>query len=288
MINCVRALLTAAVPGILLLSCANKSDAEIRKYPAFPSAFVKGRNVEVYLPPEYDTDKKYDVLYVHDGQNVFDGRSAYTGVEWQLDESATRLIEEGRIRPLIIVASWCTDRRFEEYMPADPVVADNMAVAAGRAENGLLSPNYLRFLVEELKPFIDSSFSTYGSREHTFIMGSSMGGLISHYAVSRYPDIFGGAACLSTHWPALDGIYLQGFEERLPAPGQHRFYYDNGTAALDSLYEPYQQIADSLMSKKGYVKGKDWLTLKFPGAEHNEKAWQDRVHEPLLFLFGKK
>ncbi len=286
--NSERSFLLVSMLLLLLQACSDTKEPEILKYPAFPSAFVKARNVEVFLPPGYDAQKKYDVLYVHDGQNVFDARSAYTGEEWQLDETATRLIQEGRIRPLIIVASWCTDRRFEEYMPADPVVADSMAIAAGRADKGLLSRDYLRFLVEELKPFVDSNFSTHGTPEHTFIMGSSMGALISHYAVSRYPGVFGGAACISTHWPALDGIYLQDFESRLPNPGFHRFYYDYGTVALDSLYEPFQKIADSLMDKSGYVKGKDWLTLKFPGAEHNEKAWQERVHEPLLFLFGKQ
>jgi len=119
-------------------------------------------------------------------------------------------------------------------------------------------------------------------------MGSSMGGLISLYALCEYPDIFAGAACISTHWPALDGVFLQYVENYLPVPGNHFIYFDFGTETLDAIYETYQVKVDSIMNAKGYLPNKNWITQKFEGADHSEKAWKERVHIPLLFLLGKE
>ncbi|MDW8466083.1 MAG: alpha/beta hydrolase-fold protein [Chloroherpetonaceae bacterium] len=149
------------------------------------------------------------------------------------------------------------------------------------------SDNYLRFLVEELKPFIDSTYRTRPEQSHTFIMGSSMGGLISLYAICEYPHIFGGAACLSTHFPAADGAVIEYMKSHLPDPATHKIYFDYGTETLDAQYEPYQQRADAVMRQRGFIEGKNWITRKFPGDEHSERAWRKRVHIPLLFLLGK-
>ena len=151
-------------------------------------------------------------------------------------------------------------------------------------ESELSTDNYLRFLVQELKPFIDKSYSTLTGRADTFVMGSSMGGLASLYALSEYPEIFGGAGCLSTHWPAGKDVFLEWFKAHLPNAGEHKIYFDYGTATLDSLYEPYQLQMDHSMRQLGYTQGVDWITMKFPGAEHNEAAWRARVHIPLEFL----
>jgi predicted alpha/beta superfamily hydrolase len=274
---------------LVLQGCTQpqKENVEIKKYPAFPSSYVKPRNVEVMLPPGYDASKKYDVLYMHDGQNVFDAQSAFAGGEWGVDEVAAQLIKEKKIRPVIVVASWCTENRFAEYMPNKPGSTIQRAAANGTLKEKLLSDEYLKFLVYELKPFVDKSFSTYGTPEHTFIMGSSMGGLISCYAVCEYPQVFGGAACLSTHWPALNGSFLDYVKTNLPSPKNHKIYFDYGTVTLDSLYEPYQQKADRMMEAAGYQKENNWITRKFEGAEHNEKAWHERVHIPLEFLLKK-
>jgi predicted alpha/beta superfamily hydrolase len=118
-------------------------------------------------------------------------------------------------------------------------------------------------------------------------MGSSMGGLISQYAMSVYPDVFGAAGCVSTHWPAGDGIALDDFAAHLPEPATHKYWFDFGTATLDASYEPYQQRADEILRTAGYVEGQNWITKKFEGAEHSEKAWRQRVDQPLRFLIGK-
>lgn len=118
-------------------------------------------------------------------------------------------------------------------------------------------------------------------------MGSSMGGLISLYAVNEYPDVFGAAACLSTHWPAVEGVVLPYLHDHLPAPGRHRFYFDHGTTTIDVLYSPIQRQVDDLMAAAGYRPGHDWLTRVFPGARHFESDWRARVHVPLTFLLGQ-
>ena len=112
-----------------------------------------------------------------------------------------------------------------------------------------------------------------------------MGGLISAYAISEYPNIFGGAACLSTHWPALDGVFIEYLKNNLPNPENHKIYFDFGTKGLDANYEPYQLEVDLLMSKNGYIEGKNWITKKFVGEDHNENFWRKRFHYPLKFFF---
>jgi predicted alpha/beta superfamily hydrolase len=108
-----------------------------------------------------------------------------------------------------------------------------------------------------------------------------VGGLISLYAVCEYPQVFAGAGCLSPHWPAAGGVVVDYLERGLPEAGEHRLYFDYGTRTVDALYEPYQGQVDQVVEAKGDTQGKDWLTLKFEGAEHGERAWRARVHRPL-------
>jgi predicted alpha/beta superfamily hydrolase len=148
------------------------------------------------------------------------------------------------------------------------------------------SGNYLRFLVEELKPAMDAQYRTMPDQPHTLVMGSSMGGLASLNALECYPQVFGGAACLSTHWPAGGNLLVDDLAAHLPPPGSHRLYFDYGTATLDALYEPFQTRFDAQLAAAGYTNGKDWMTLKFEGAEHCEAAWRQRVEIPLRFLLA--
>jgi len=202
----------------------------------------------------------------------------------------TRLIEGGEVRPAIIVGIWNTAKRREEYMPQRAVqgtVRFNIPGAADIRPQGIISDRYVDFIVQELKPFIDGTYRTLPGRADTYVMGSSMGGLISQYAMSRHPETFGGAGCVSTHWPAGDGIALDDFATHLPDPATHRYWFDYGTETLDATYEPYQRRADEILRKAGYVEGSNWITKKFEGAEHSEKAWRLRVDQPLKFLLGR-
>lgn len=271
--------LTACVDGV---TRKVKMDA----YPSFQSAWVAPRQIEVLLPADYDPSKTYDVLYMHDGQNVFNQHTAFAGVAWEVQWPVRRLMNQGRIRPVIIVAIWNSPLRMREYMPAKPKELIQKKTYHHDWEGEPLSDEYLKFLVEELKPFIDDTYSTNPERESTFIMGSSMGGLISLYALAEYPEVFGGAACISTHWPALDGIFLEYVARYTPPPGNHKLYFDYGTATLDSVYEPYQLRVDSMLNAMGFTRGKDWVTHRFEGASHTEKDWGARIHIPLQFLLG--
>lgn len=257
-------------------------------YPDFPSGFVAPRTVDVWLPPGYDEQaaERYPVLYMHDGQNVFDpATSAVTHVAWGVDETMVELVDAGTVRPAIVVGIWSTARRVAEYMPQEPLEANPTARAEfERLVGEPLADRYLRFVVTEVKPFVDRTYRTLPGRADTFIMGSSRGALISLYAISQYPDVFGGAACLSTHWPAGEGALIDYFQTALPDPATHRLYFDFGTEGLDAEYEPYQDRMDLNLRTAGYVPGQNWVTRKFPGAGHSEMAWRDRAAIPLIFL----
>ncbi len=260
----------------------------------FPSQFVDSRNVEVWLPTGYtkDNTKTFKVLYMHDGQNVLNDRTSYTGIEWGVDETLDSLIQTDVVKPTVVVAIWNNGlKRFPEYMPQIPqrYIESPQAKAALRDNFGvdnLLSDNYLKFIVEELKPFIDSTYNVSREQENTAIMGSSMGGLISLYAISKYPDVFGAAGCVSTHWPVpmIGEVYMEQVSKTLPDPKTHKIYFDYGTKTLDAEYEPYQKRVDNMMRKKGFIEGQNWITRKFEGAAHDELSWKKRAAVPLTFL----
>ena len=264
----------------------------IEKHAAFPSRFVAPREIDVWLPPGYDENAagRYPVLYMHDGQNIFDPASSYGGNSWEVDRAMCHLIQSGKTPGAIIVGIWNTGMgRFPEYMPAKAVMGDTIALYVGGPSipaKAINSDAYLKYLVTELKPFIDHTYRTKPDAPNTCIMGSSMGGLISAYAVAEYPAVFGRAGCVSTHLPAGDGAMIDYLAKHLPAPGANRWYFDYGTATLDALYEPFQQRADAVMKAAGYTEGRDWITRKFPGAEHSEKSWRERVEIPLTFLLA--
>jgi enterochelin esterase-like enzyme len=274
------------------------SSGTIKRLDSFPSKFVLPRNVDIWLPEGYGESRKYSVLYMHDGQMLFDSTYNWNHQEWGVDETLGKLEKENRISDCIVVGIWNIPKfRFPEYFPQKAL--SYLGNAESREINSLLTGGpkadaYLQFIVKELKPYIDGHFPTYSDPDHTFIAGSSMGGLISLYALCEYPEVFGGAACLSTHWPGLfradnnpvPGAILQYLQEHLPVPGRHRIYFDHGDRTLDSLYALPQQRVDSLMKAKGF-SGSQWQSLVFPGEDHTERAWKKRLYIPMLFLLKK-
>lgn len=259
-------------------------------HPDFSSRLVAPRNVDIWLPPRYSANhpNRYPVLYFHDGQNLFEPHLSYIGVDWEIDEAMLRLVAEGKIRQTIVVGIWNTPRRVREYTPAKaihqfapPEEAERFHQEIGGV---LLSDEYLKFIVQELKPFVDACYPTLPGPADTFLMGSSLGGLISLYGLCEYPGVFSGAGCVSTHWPIGDGCMIEYMKQALPSPQGHRIYFDFGTGNLDAAYEPFQARADEVMEQAGYTYGQNWITRKFEGAEHSERAWRERAHIPLEFL----
>lgn len=268
----------------------------------FSSKFVESRNVHVWLPPSYrkNSTRRYPVLYANDGQNLFDPKLSTTGLAWGLDETMARLIAKNKVHEAIIVGVWCTTNRIQEYVPEKAVLSafgtkrekvmhtDALSVGIDLTKSGWRkSDDYLKFLVQELKPFIDREYRTHTNRDNTFIMGSSAGALISLYAISEYSEVFGGAACISTHWPPGGGTMVNYFKDKLPAPSTHKLYFDFGTLDLDQYYEPFQAGMDAALAKSGYSPGTNWMTRKFIGGNHTETSWGRRAHIPLEFLLGK-
>ncbi|AXI99367.1 Enterochelin esterase [Cyclonatronum proteinivorum] len=258
------------------------------------SEFVDARLMDVWLPDSYDGQNPHRVLYMHDGQMLFDATHTWNNQEWQVDEVSGSLIAEGQVAPFIVVGIWNNgDYRHAEYFPEGAVAylpESAKAELEARHQGVPRADGYLRFLTNELKPFIDQRFTVKPEREATFIAGSSMGGLISMYALMQYPDIFGGAAALSTHWiglseqneafPEAFRSYISG---RLHLLTNHALYFDFGTVGLDALYIPHQAAVDSLLGAKA-PEGLRHVSRRFEGAGHNETDWAARLHEPLLFL----
>ncbi len=268
------------------------SDWRIERLENFTSAFVSPRHVDVFLPSAYaqEADPKLPVIYMHDGQNLFDPQTAFANQHWGIAEVIEALAAERRISPAIIVGIWHSDQRGREYLPkaAAPgqAAAEPDTDAGPTFESNAAADAYLRFCLEELKPHVDAKYRVRSEPSATFMMGSSRGALISLYAVCEHPGVFGGAACLSTHWPAQGGVTLDYFKRALPPAGSHRFYFDFGSETLDSRYGPYQKRMDRIMAAAGYRDGADWVTRYYPDADHSERAWRERLHVPLEFLLG--
>jgi len=293
-------LITFLLTGILAYAQAPKaSSGKIIRWENVSSKDIAGRNVDIWLPEGYNASEKYAVLYMHDGQMLFDTTITWNKQEWMVDEIMSGLMKEGKIRNTIVVGDWNNEKyRHAEYFPEKPIqyivdpVKDSLLKKdlMGKA----LADEYLSFLVNVVKPRVDNSFSTLKDRANTFIMGSSMGGLISMYAISEYPDIFGGAACLSTHWigsastfdPSIPNSFNKYIAEKIPSPETHKIYFDHGTVDLDALYGKWQEIINATMVSKGYA-APNFMTMVFPGENHSEKAWAKRLNIPLTFLLSK-
>jgi len=291
----------------LVAQIPKTQSGSIRRHENFPSRYVTPRHIDVWMPEGYNPKKKYAVLYMHDGQMLYDSNSTWNHQSWEIDEIADSLQQAKILRDFIIVGIWNSGSgRHSDYFPQKPfenlTAAEKEQVYNASRGNGnavfqqpkLVSDDYLRFIVYELKPFIDSVYSTHTGKKFTMIAGSSMGGLISLYAICEYPDIFGAAACLSTHWPGIftmennpvPAAIFKYLKTSLPSPRDHKLYFDYGDATLDALYPPLQQEADKILISKGFNK-KNRITRFFPGDNHSETSWRKRLHIPLLFLLGK-
>ncbi|GAK90497.1 putative esterase [Nonlabens ulvanivorans] len=260
----------------------------------FKSSYVDQRNLEIWLPQGYPlTGVDYKLLYMHDGQNVFNKTSSNYGKAWEIDEKMDSLSIINAIEPTIVVTTWShPKKRMNEYMPQQPkeLTQSKFAKSELKKNTGydqLYSDEYLKFVTSEVLPFVRKQFQVSEEPKDNIIMGSSMGGLISLYAMIEYPRTFGNVGCLSTHWPVpyLGEAFIESLPETIPQSKNHRIYFDYGTETLDKDYEPYQLRVDSMFIEKGYTSV-NYRSIKFEGHEHDENYWKQRVAPALVYLLN--
>jgi predicted alpha/beta superfamily hydrolase len=250
---------------------------ELRLHRKFQSLFLASRTLVVYVPPDYErnTHQRYPVLYMQDGQNLFDSSTAFGGNEWRLDDTAEELIEHGAIEPLIIVGIYNTgEQRIHEYTPT----AD-AKLGGGKADL------YGRMLVEEIRPFIDRTYRTLHGAENTGLGGSSLGGLVTLHLGLKYPQIFGKLAILSPSVWWDNKVILHEIQQ-LPQKPNLKIWLDMGTEEGGMALEDTEMLRDA-MSAKGWSVGKDLAYSEIEGATHSETSWAERVGPFLQFLFPR-
>jgi len=256
----------------------------VQLHPQFESRILRNqRDVLVYLPPGYGRAlrRRYPVLYLHDGQNIFDAATSFAGIEWGADETAQRLIGKKWIEPLIIVAvANIGEQRIHEYAPTRGII-DKSARRKRRSRGCLL--RYGRFLIEELKPFIDRTYRTQTEAESTGLGGSSLGGLATLVLGLWFPDVFNRLAVLSPSvwWDECVACRMVAeLPEKLPL----KIWLDTGTR--EEGWERARELRDQLV-EKGWRLDDDLQYTEVEGGDHSEAAWAARFEAVLRFLYPR-
>ncbi len=252
----------------------------------FP-AELRPRPLQIWKPDNWRDSKRKTLLVMHDGQNLFFEKDSFDGI-WGIAPALKRLSSLEAIRPTAVLGVWNGgNARFSEYMPLIRPLGDPLWAELSREHSKTEKPVsdiYSAWLVERAIPAALAHLEMEDADSAVYTIGSSMGGLISLELLTEYPERFEGAGCLSTHWSAADDPTVEYFLPRLPAPGNHRIYFDFGTEDLDAEYEPYQNRVDEHLIASGWKFGEDFISHRFEAADHSEKAWRRRLEVPLSFL----
>jgi predicted alpha/beta superfamily hydrolase len=249
----------------------------IRKIERFRSKLLRNeRDILIYLPPGYDEKRArpYAVFYLQDGQNLFDPATSFIpGKYWHVGETADYFIGNGAVEPLIIVGIYnIGKKRIREYTPTR-----SGRLGGGNAER------YVRMIMEELRPVVESQYRVTKEAAHTGIGGSSLGGLLSLYAGLSYPNVFGRIAAMS---PSVwwDRGWVTRFAGKVKVERRSRVWLDTGTREAPRMVPRMEQFRDALKAR-GWDEGRELHFEITEGAEHNEEAWAARVGPMLQFLF---
>jgi predicted alpha/beta superfamily hydrolase len=254
-----------------------KGKLETPKYLDSPLKEFPGRMVRVWLPPGYETGQgRYPVVYCHDGQNMFDPGGPFGS--WSADKIAEEEMKAGRVRPAILVAIDNTPDRVREYLPPSDVVPQGRPAhgEVGRADI------YARYVLEVVKPRVDQNFRTLADRGNTLVLGSSMGGVVSHYLLEKHANVFGAAGVFSPAYWACPNFFKEALKKPKPSG---RIYLDMGTREGKSYWPDVIRIYQHWVSGGAVIFRDVWFQ---PGirAEHNERAWRERLPEALAFLLS--
>lgn len=253
--------------------------------------------VDVWVPDDYDASRitPYPVIYAQDGQGLYDPTVTWNGQAWEIDRTISRLGDA--IDTPIVIGIHSNSTRAADYLPhkplaANPSLEEKIITSWGQQESR--SDRYLDFIVNTVKPDIEQAYNVRKDCRGTTVMGSSMGGLISLYAMCEYPSVFGNALCLSTHWLGYDYTAVPDFPEAmlshiakaLPSDGVHKLYLDHGTKGFDGSYEPWDTKAYETALQAGYTDDVTVMHYIDNGADHNEVSWAKRLSKPLMFALG--
>ena len=253
-----------------------RETTDLRRHTVKSDLLGGERQLIVFVPPGYDAqpDRRYPVLYMQDGQNLFDPTTSYVpGKDWRVDQTAQKLIRDGRIQPVIIVGIYhAGEKRVDDYTPTKDA-----------KRNGGKASKYLQALVEVIKPFIDREYRTHTCAWNTALAGSSLGGLFTLYAGLERPEVFGKLAAMSpSAW--WDRRYIVRAVERLPLKSRQSIWLDIGTREGAATVGDTRALRGALV-EKGWAENADLHYLEAQGAVHDEAAWADRVGPMLEFLF---
>jgi predicted alpha/beta superfamily hydrolase len=243
----------------------------VKYHRAMQGEGIADRDIIVWLPSEYETAKqeRYPVIYMHDGQNIFDPATSSFGVDWGIDETVDTLIKQKSILPVIVVGIYNTGDRTQEYSPG----------AKGTA--------YMNFVANKVKPFIDSTYRTKPDRENTIVGGSSSGGIISFMMVWEYPQLFSKAICMSPAFKIGNLDYVKVVKASKEKREGVFFYMDNGGVGLESRLQPGVDEMLAALKAKGYKEGKDFVFILDKKAKHFEADWAKRFPKALMLVLGK-
>lgn len=268
-----------------LLENKEKLKGKIERHTFHSKELNNERPIDIYLPPNYDKnpDKKYPVLYMHDGNNLFYPEISFAGVHWQVDATIEKLVHRGLIEEVIVVGMHNTMGRHFEYTWTEMKFRDQSQGGGGS--------KYAKFIVNELKPFIDEKYRTSTRREDTAVMGSSLGGLISLYLGYHYPDIFSKIGVIS---PSLWWGYGDAFRDVNAVRSDLKIWLDMGikegkynTGDNKNIHISNLRTLKHELSKRGYQEGINLGYMEDEEGMHNEASWAKRFHFPILFFFGK-
>jgi predicted alpha/beta superfamily hydrolase len=265
---------------LLLSACSEpiKTSTVTDNVQVLPYQFVmteldRQRTIRMYLPPSYNqSEKEYPVVYMHDGQNLFDDMTAFSE-EWGVDESLNQLAEKQGLELIVVGIDNDPDFRMNELSPWE-----NKRFGAAQGEQ------YMDFIVEVVKPYIDTNFRTKADRLHTAIMGSSMGGLISHYGVHAYPEVFSKAGIFSpSYWYSQDVFSFTRFKKAQP---DTRLYVMYGDDEGDGMIADTDRMQRQLR-QQGHPR-QNTLFKRVPNGEHNEQLWRTEFTEAIQWLFQQE
>lgn len=251
---------------------------------------LKPRFVDVWLPPGADRDPAgRRVLYCHDGQNLFLPGFSFAGVPWSLHTAARAAAElTGRAAPIVVGIWNAGEDRYGEYLPPEPPLrptgSGGVQLQRAMSTGGPRADAYLRMLLDDVLPLVESAHGVSTRRSDRIALGSSMGGLAALYCAVARPRVFGGAACVSTNFIVGGDPLVDWFAAKLPKRLRLRLWFDRGTETLDAEYGPTQERMDAALRASNLVEGRHWVSRVYEGADHSEGAWARRAPEILGFF----